>query len=112
AARRLAIVSDGRIFPLREIARTERERLVGTPIAAIEPIDGGLTNTLHKVMLAGGGAVVVKHFVEEHAFADELAALAKLAGVLPVPEVVRGDPETRALVYRWIDGITFDACRR
>jgi aminoglycoside phosphotransferase (APT) family kinase protein len=105
-------VTDGRVFPLLAISRSELERLVGGQVLSIDPVEGGLTNTLHRVELAGAPAVVVKHFAEMRSFTDELAALTRLAGVLPVPEVVRSDVEARAIVYRWIDGITLDDCRR
>jgi len=104
---------DGRVLPLIQISRDQLAELVGEPIARVEPVDGGLTNTLHKVVLARGGALAVKHHAgEERAFADEVATIARLAGILPVPDIVRADPARRVLIYRWIDGITLDDCRR
>jgi len=106
-------VNDGRIFPLLDIPRGELERLVDGPIASVEPVTGGYTNTLHRVVLASGGVVTVKHYAAgAGAFADELATLTQLAGILPVPEVVRADASRCAIVYRWIEGITLDDCRR
>jgi aminoglycoside phosphotransferase (APT) family kinase protein len=106
-------VNDARIFPWLEIPRAELERLVEGPIASVEPVMGGYTNTLHRVALASGQVVTVKHYAAgATAFADELATLTRLAGILPVPEVVRADPGLCAIVYRWIDGSTLEDCRR
>ena len=106
-------MGDPRVFPLIDVDRDELVRLVGEPIAKVEPVDGGLTNTIHKVTLASGKLLVVKHHAGgAQPFEDELATIGKLAGILPVPEIVAADPERRAIVYRWIDGITLDECRR
>jgi aminoglycoside phosphotransferase (APT) family kinase protein len=106
-------VTDPRVFPLIPISRDELELLVDGGIVRCSPISGGLTNTLHRVELGSGGVVVVRHHAGgAQAFRDELAALQRLAGFLPVPEIVRADPERCAIVYRWIDGITMDECRR
>lgn len=103
---------DPRIYPLIDTSRDELARLIDEPIEKIEPVDGGLTNTLHKVTLAAGNILVVKHHAGgAQPYADEVATIAKLAGILPVPEIVRTDPVRRAIVYRWIDGITLDECR-
>ena len=104
---------DPRIYPLIEVSRDELERLVGGRVAKAQPIEGGLRNTLHRVVRADGGVFVVKHHAEGmDAFERELTTLERLAGILPVPEVVRVDRERRVLVYRWIFGETFDNCRR
>ncbi|MEO8701759.1 MAG: aminoglycoside phosphotransferase family protein [Kofleriaceae bacterium] len=104
---------DARIYPLLDVSRAQLEALVEAPIIAIEPVLGGFTNTLHRVTLATGGVVIVKHFAGPiESYRDELSALTKLAGVLPVPEVVRVDAARRVIVYRFIAGITLDDCRR
>jgi aminoglycoside phosphotransferase (APT) family kinase protein len=106
-------VADARIFPLLEVSRAELDRLVEGEIASVELLDGGLTNTLHRVTLASGGSVVVKHCVGGvQPYADELATLTKLAGILPVPEVVRFEADRHVIVYRWIDGVTLHECRK
>jgi aminoglycoside phosphotransferase (APT) family kinase protein len=106
-------VGNPRIFPLIEVSRGELEELAGGVASRVEPVQGGFTNTLHRVTLAGGGSVVVKHYAGgPDAFAFEVATLRRLAGILPVPEVVRVEPARQAIVYRWIDGITLEACRR
>lgn len=104
---------DARVFPLIEVSRDELAQLVGEPIAKLEPVDGGLTNTIHKVTLRNAQVLVVKlHAGDEQTYADEVATITKLAGILPVPEIVRSDSVRRAIVYRWIPGITVDECRR
>ncbi len=106
-------VDDARIYPLLPVSRADLEALVEGPIVRFEPLEGGFTNTLHKVTLASGAIVVVKHYAGgRKAFSDERATLTRLAGILPVPEIVRDAPERKALVYKWIDGSTLDECRR
>jgi aminoglycoside phosphotransferase (APT) family kinase protein len=102
-----------RVFPLIDVERRELSRLVGEPVVRVEGVDGGLTNTLHKVTLSNAQVLVIKHHAGgDETYADEVATITTLAGILPVPELVRVDHETRAIVYRWISGITLDECRR
>lgn len=104
---------DGRVFPLVEVRREELVELIGEPIARIEPVNGGLTNTIHRLTLANGRRLVVKHHAGgAELYADEVATIRKLAGILPVPEVVRTDAARRVIVYRWIEGITLEELRR
>ncbi|MBX3158327.1 MAG: aminoglycoside phosphotransferase family protein [Deltaproteobacteria bacterium] len=105
---------DARIFPLLDVSRADLEAAVGEPIVSAEPVGGGLTNTLHRVVLASGATVVAKHFPpgNEAGFADEVAILGWLAGTVPVPELVRADRERRVVVYRWVEGETLDDLRR
>ena len=106
-------MGDARVFPLIDISRDELAELIGEPIAKIEPVDGGLTNTIHKLTLTNAQVLVVKHHAGgAQPYEDEVATIKKLAGILPVPEVVRTDNKRRAIVYRWIEGITIDECRR
>lgn len=105
-------MQDARIFPLLPVTRADLEALVQAPILRFEALEGGFTNTLHKVELATGN-VVVKHYAGgRKAFRDEQTTLTRLAGILPVPEIVRADAEKKAIVYRWIEGTTLDDCRR
>lgn len=107
------MVADARVFPLIPVTREELEQIVGGRIVRFAGVGGGLTNTLHRVVLANGGVVVVRHHAGgAEPFQDELATIQRLAGLLPVPELVRADPDRHAIVYRWIDGITMDECRR
>lgn len=104
---------DGRVFPLIDVGREELAALVGEPIAKVEPVDGGLTNTIHKVTLTNAQVLVIKHHAGgDQPYRDEVATITKLAGILPVPEIVRTDDTRRAIIYRWIPGITLDECRR
>jgi aminoglycoside phosphotransferase (APT) family kinase protein len=106
-------VADPRVLPLLPVSRDVLEQIVGGRIARYAPVTGGLTNTMHRVVLPDGGVVAVRqHAGGAQAFRDELAMLERLAGRLPVPELVRIDPDRNAIVYRWIDGITLDECRR
>lgn len=103
---------DTRIYPLLEISRDELARLAGGPVTEVQLLTGGFTNTLHRVTRRGE-RLVIKHYAGgDEAYAFELATLRALGGVLPVPEVVNADPARRAIVYRFLDGITLDDCRR
>jgi aminoglycoside phosphotransferase (APT) family kinase protein len=106
-------MDDNRIYPLLEVSRAELEALADGPVTSIELLQGGFTNTLHRVNLATGASLVVKHYAggaETYGF--ELATLTRLAGILPVPEVIRADPARQVIVYRWIEGTTLDDCHR
>ena len=106
-------VIEPRVYPLIPVSRNDLEQIVGGPIVRFAPVDGGLTNTLHRVVLADGGVVVVRHHAGgEQPFRDELATIERIAGRLPVPELVRADARHHAIVYRWIEGVTLDECRR
>ena len=106
-------MSDGRVFPLIDVSREELVRLVGGPIKTIDRVDGGLTNTIHKVALEAGGTLAVKHYAGgKDAFEAELVTLTLLHGSLPVPDVVHADADHQVIVYRWIEGITLNDCRK
>jgi aminoglycoside phosphotransferase (APT) family kinase protein len=106
-------MSDGRVFPLIDVSREELVRLVGGPIKSIDRVDGGLTNTIHKVTREAGDVLAVKHYAGgKDAFEAELVTLTLLHGSLPVPDVVHADAEHQAIVYRWIEGITLNDCRK
>jgi len=103
---------DCRIHEVQKISREEIAALVGGEPLEIARVDGGLTNTLHRVRTRDG-VFAVKHYAEGEApYRDELVTLQKLHGHLPVPEVVRSDDTRCALVYRWVEGTTLDECRR
>ncbi|MBA3462526.1 MAG: phosphotransferase [Deltaproteobacteria bacterium] len=106
-------MSDGRVFPLIDVSREELVRLVGGPIKTVDRVDGGLTNTIHKVVLEAGGTLAVKHYAGgKDAFEAELVTLTLLHGSLPVPDVVHADADHQVIVYRWIEGITLNDCRK
>ncbi len=100
-----------RVFPLIEAdATTAIAELLDGKIAESELVAGALTNTLRRVVLTDGRVIGVKQFVLSTSFATEAAALRKLAGVLPVPEILC--TFDRVIAYRWIEGVTLDECRR
>lgn len=116
--------SDARCFPLIEIEFGQvREMLSpvleGTAITEIERVDGGLVNTVYRIALAGrGGSLCLRVFAAgRHAWRTEQNILGRVSASLPVPEVVLADgggPDFAHpyMVYRWIEGITLDECRR
>ena len=101
------------MHPLRDVSREELSELCGGPILQVQRVEGGLTNTIHRVVMTEGDILAVKHYAGGREwFEAELVTLTLLYGSLPVPEVVSVDEERQAIVYRWIDGITFNECRR
>ena len=106
-------VTNVRVFPLLEVSRGELADIVGGPIARVEPVDGGLTNTIHKVVLENGEVFGVKHYAGGREWFDtELSTLTLLHGTIPVPDVVHVDDKKLAIVYRWIDGVTLHELRK
>ncbi|MBA3453791.1 MAG: aminoglycoside phosphotransferase family protein [Deltaproteobacteria bacterium] len=106
-------MTDARVFPLIEVAPEQLAKLAGGPLTKIERVEGGLTNTIHKVIRDNGDILTVKHYAGgKDAFEAELATLTLLHGTLPVPDVVHADEALPAIVYRWIDGTTFNDLRR
>jgi aminoglycoside phosphotransferase (APT) family kinase protein len=106
-------VTNIRVFPLLEIGRAELAEMVGGHIARIELAEGGLTNTIHKVMLENGDVLGIKHYAGGREWFDtELMTLTLLHGTVPVPAVVHADERRLAIVYRWIDGITLHELRK
>ena len=85
-------MTDPRIYPLIDVSHEQLRALVGAPITIVERVEGGLTNTIHKVRLAGGETLAVKHYAGGvDSFGAELATLTLLHGTLPVPDVVHAD---------------------
>ncbi len=107
------VLTDVRVFPLLEITREQLEQAAGGPIASAERIDGGLTNTLHKVTLENGDALGIKHYAGGRDwFETELTTLTLLHGTVPVPEVVNANADRFVIAYRWIEGITLHDLRK
>ncbi len=107
------VLTDVRVFPLLDISREQLEHAAGGPITSVERIDGGLTNTIHKVTLEEGEALGIKHYAGGRDwFETELTTLTLLHGTVPVPEVVNVDMERLVIAYRWIDGITLHDLRK
>ncbi len=106
-------VTNVRVFPLLEVSREELSEIVGGKVASVEPVDGGLTNTIHKVTRDSGESFGVKHYAGGRDWFDtELTTLTLLHGTLPVPEIVHVDDKKLAIVYRWIEGITLHELRK
>src|SRR5580704_2720753 len=82
----------------------------------VERLKAGLTNILLRVEQDTGpmaGVRVVRFHVRGRAACmHELAVLGALRGRIPVPEVEYADGAWSAFVYPWIEGITFNECRR
>jgi aminoglycoside phosphotransferase (APT) family kinase protein len=116
--------AETRRFPLLEVGRAEIEALLSPllgqrGVGSVTNLDDGLTNTLLRVVPADGREpLVVRIFGGGFApWAKEQATLREIGGALPVPHVLLADDGRSAfpwpaLVYRWIDGITLNACRR
>jgi aminoglycoside phosphotransferase (APT) family kinase protein len=105
-------VTDPRIYPLIDVSHEQLRALVGAPIFGVERVEGGLTNTIHKVRLEGGETLAVKHYAGGvDSFGAELATLTLLHGTLPVPDVVHADEAAPVIVYTWIEGITLNELR-
>ena len=106
-------VTNVRVFPLLEVSGEELADIVGGSVASIEPVDGGLTNTIHKVTRDSGEVFGVKHYAGGRDWFDtELTTLTLLHGTLPVPEIVHVDDKKLAIVYRWIEGVTLHELRK
>jgi aminoglycoside phosphotransferase (APT) family kinase protein len=115
AVRRLPLVD----VTLEQIAVLLSPLLSGRRIAALQRVDGGLTNTILRVSsedseqeflvrIFGGGRVPWK---------KEQMLLARIGSDLPVPRVLLADGGRSALpypslVYQWIEGMTLNAARR
>jgi aminoglycoside phosphotransferase (APT) family kinase protein len=92
--------------------------LGGRAPRAVAPAEGGLTNAVYRVTAADGAAYALRvHAADDAAAFDrERRLLARLAGVLPVPEPLHAEDAARlgraCTVYRWLDGVTLNECRR
>jgi aminoglycoside phosphotransferase (APT) family kinase protein len=107
------VITDVRVFPLIEVTREQLEDVAGAPVKMVEPVHGGLTNTIHKVTLENGEIYGIKHYAGGKDWFDtELTTLTLLHGTLPVPDVVHADEKRLVIVYRWIDGVTLHDLRK
>jgi aminoglycoside phosphotransferase (APT) family kinase protein len=107
------VITDVRVFPLIEVTREQLEDIAGAPVKSVEPVHGGLTNTIHKVTLENGEVYGIKHYAGGKDWFDtELTSLTLLHGTLPVPDVVHADEKRLVIVYRWIDGVTLHDLRK
>ncbi len=106
-------VTHARVFPLIDVSRDQLAEIVGGRIISAEPVNGGLTNTIHKVVTEANETFGVKHYAGGRDwFETELTTLTLLHRTLPVPEVVHVDDARFVIVYRWIEGMTLLDLRR
>jgi aminoglycoside phosphotransferase (APT) family kinase protein len=115
---------DPRCLPLIEIELDQIQALIspalkGAAVASVERVEGGLVNTLYRVTPADGGIpLCLRIFAAgEFAWETERKILARVSASLPVPQILlasRGDSDFPYpyLVYRWIEGVTLNKCRR
>jgi aminoglycoside phosphotransferase (APT) family kinase protein len=84
-------------------------------VRAVEPVSGGLTCMLYQVRTSTG---VYAFRVSRAGIAAELAVLERVAAAaVPVPRPIIVDATGEIfgrpfMFYRWIEGITLNACRR
>ena len=123
------MLTDQRAAPFVALNRATVEALF-TPITGrttlgeVAPVDGGLVNTLYRVTTATGAVYALRVYADgdgrpsaEERFRREREVLARIAQFVPVPHVAVADDSrtvVRApyLIYRWVDGITLNDCRR
>ena len=112
--------SDPRCHPLVELGPSAVETMLapllrGAAVREIAPVEGGLTNTTVRVTAEDGEYALRVYAAGRAAFDRETRLLPRLAGALPVPDVLLADDGAAGghpcLVYRWIDGITLNECR-
>jgi aminoglycoside phosphotransferase (APT) family kinase protein len=115
---------DPRCLPLVEVKFDQIQALLspvlkGDAIAGVERVEGGLTNTLYRITPADGGvSLCLRIFAAGRLpWERELKILARVSASLPVPEALLADCGGADfgrpyLVYRWIEGITLNECRR
>lgn len=115
------MASDPRCLPLIEIDLQQVQAMLlpvleGAEIREAVLVEGGLVNTIYRVTLDREESVYALRVYASgrSAFEREREILCRLATALPVPDVVLADASGRQpyLVYRWIEGITLNECRR
>jgi aminoglycoside phosphotransferase (APT) family kinase protein len=116
--------SDARRLPLIEVDLAQIRAMLspvlkGAALIDVELVDGGLVNTLYRVRLADeGSSLCLRIFAAgQLPWKTERNILTHVTSSLPVPEVLLADCGERGfshpyLVYRWIEGITLDDCRK
>jgi aminoglycoside phosphotransferase (APT) family kinase protein len=115
---------DARPWPLVEIGLDQIQAVLspvlqGASIGSARLVEGGLVNTLYRVTPADGGVdLCLRIFAGGQVpWETERQTLAQVSAAVPVPEVLLvgcGQPgfSHPYLVYRWIEGITLNECRR
>jgi aminoglycoside phosphotransferase (APT) family kinase protein len=113
--------SDPRCHPLIELDLPAVEAMLapvlrGAGVRGIAPVEGGLTNTVVRVTADDGTERALRVYAGGRAaFERETRLLRRLAGALPVPDLLLADDGATGgppyVVYRWIGGITLNECR-
>jgi aminoglycoside phosphotransferase (APT) family kinase protein len=115
---------DTRCFPLIEIELDQIRSLLspllkGLEITGVKRVEGGLVNTLYQVVPAEGSASLCLrvYAAGQLAWEKERNILTLVSGDLPVPDILLAGCNEAGfshpyLVYRWIEGITLNECRR
>lgn len=118
------MTADPRCHPWIELDRGQlqamlRPLLGEAEVRGVSRVEGGLVNTTYRVEAGADHPVfaVRVYAAGPDAYASERRLLAALSGILPVPEVLLADDGGEAcahpfIVYRWIEGITLNDCRR
>jgi aminoglycoside phosphotransferase (APT) family kinase protein len=84
----------------------------------IELVEGGLVNTIYRIKLVSGESLCLRIFATgSQAWEIEHRILSQVSSILPVPNVVGASDGGSHfaypyLIYRWIDGITLNSCRK
>jgi aminoglycoside phosphotransferase (APT) family kinase protein len=93
--------------------------LAGGEVATVSPVDGGFINRVYRVVPSSGReALTLRIYASGNdAFIKERSVLERVRSSVPAPDVVfasegRADFRFPFIVYRWIDGLTLNECRR
>lgn len=102
-----------RRHPHIALDRAAAGELIGRDVLDLELLSGGLRNTNYRLKLAGQEsqeAVLRLHTADAGACAREAALLRLVARDVPVPAVLRSEPEARPpwALLAWMDGVRFD----
>jgi len=114
--------SDPRYHPLIDLGRRQIQAMLRPVLGDAElhefaRVEGGLVNTIYRVRSDGETYALRVYAANDHAFESECGLLKILAQKLPVPFVLFADASGQHcarpyLVYRWLDGISLNECRR
>jgi len=92
------------------LTKAQIEELLGCPVDRVERVPGGLVNTIYRVETRGETLTLRLFSRGQAACAIERALLTRLAGSIPVPELLRAGPSF--VVTRWVEGMTLNEFRR
>src|SRR5262245_55510943 len=116
--------SDDRCLPLVAVDFDQIRVLLspvlkGAAITGVDRVEDGLKNTIYRVTLADrGSSLCLRIFAAgQLQWEKERKILTHVSGSLPVPDILLAECGGNSfsypyLVYRWIEGITLDECRR